>query len=129
MTKATGAQKLGQVRCMYMKRSGLGDARAEFGIYCRYDLNNPHNMRIYSVQRDTMYMRNKLVHQPYVSNELNLKKRVESPLPSDEVVDMVKEPPYWKGSMVRPSTWHTPDSLVIEPDPMLGHLTLDAHIL
>ncbi len=34
--------------------------RAEFGICFGYYLNNPHNIRrIYSVQRDTMYMRNK----------------------------------------------------------------------
>ncbi len=51
---------------MYMKRPELGDARAEFGIYCGYDLNNPNNMRIYSVQRDTMYVRNKFMSQPYV---------------------------------------------------------------
>ncbi len=67
------------------------------------------------VQRDTMYMRNKFVPQPYVPNELNLKQRVEPTLPPDQVVDMVKEQPYWKGSMVRPSTLHTPSSLVMGP--------------
>ena len=115
-----GAHKFGQVGYMYMKRPELGDARAEFGIYCGYDLNNPNNMRIYSVQRDTMYMRNKFMPQPYVPNELNLKRRVETTLPSDEVVDMVKEQPYWKGNMVRPSTWHTPSALALHPDPILG---------
>jgi hypothetical protein len=53
-------------------------------------------MRIYSVQRETMYMRNKFMPQPYVPNELNLKRRVETTLPSDQVVDMVKGQPYWK---------------------------------
>jgi hypothetical protein len=115
-----GAHKFGQVGYMYMKRPELGDARAEFGIYCGYDLNNPNNMRIYSVQRDTMYMRNKFMPQPYVPNELNLKRRVEPTLPSDEVVDMVKKQPYWKGNMVRPSTWHTPSALASNPDPMLS---------
>ncbi len=100
-----------------MKRPELDDVRAEFGIYVGYDLNNPHDMRIYSVQRDTMYMRNKFVPQPYVPNELNLKRRVEATLPSDQVIDMVKEQPYWRGSMVRPSTLHTPSSLV------MGHRT------
>jgi hypothetical protein len=75
-----GAHKFGQVGYMYMKN--FNDVRAEFGIYCCYDLNNPHNMRIYSVQRDTFYMRNKFVPQPYVPNELNLKQRVETTLPS-----------------------------------------------
>ena len=56
-----GAHKFGQVGYMYMKRPELDDVRAEFGIYVGYDLNNPHNMRIYSVQRDTMYIRNKFV--------------------------------------------------------------------
>ncbi len=28
--------------------------------------------------------------------------------------------PYWKGSMVRPSTWHTSSTLVMGPDPILG---------
>jgi hypothetical protein len=130
-----GAHKFGQVGYMYMKRPELDDVRAEFGIYVGYDLNNPHNMRIYSVQRDTMYMRNKFVPQPYVPNELNLKRRVEPTLPPDQVVDMVKEQPYWRGSMTRPSTWHTPSSLIMGPDPILGsfdarraHGTqLDAH--
>ncbi len=65
-------------------------------------------------------MRNKFVPQPYVPNELNLKQRVETTLPSDEVVDMVREQPYWKGNMVRPSTWHTASALVTGPDPILG---------
>jgi hypothetical protein len=79
-------------------------------------------MRIYSVQRDAMYMRNKFMSQPYVPNELNLKRKVEPTLPSDEVVDMVKEQPYWKGNMVRRSTWHTPSALVLSPDPILSLL-------
>jgi hypothetical protein len=41
-----------------------------------------------------LYMRNKFVPQPYVPHELNLKPRVETTLPSAEVVDMVKEQPY-----------------------------------
>jgi hypothetical protein len=85
-----GAHKFGQVRYMYMKRPELDDVRAEFGIYVGYDLNNPHNMRIYSVQRDAMYMRDKFVPQSYVPNDLNLKRRVEPTLPSDQVVGMVK---------------------------------------
>ncbi len=44
------------------------------------------------------------VSQPYAPNKLKLKRRVEATLPSDEVVDMLKEQPYWKGSMVRRST-------------------------
>ncbi len=58
--------------------------------------------------------------QPYVPNELNLKRRVETTLPSDEVGDMVKEQPYWKGNMVRPSTWHTPSALALNPAPILS---------
>jgi hypothetical protein len=85
-----GARKFGQVGYMYMKRPELDVLRAEFGIYVGYDLNNPHNMRIYSVWRDTMYMRNKFVPEPDVPNELNLKRRVEPTLPSDQVVDIVK---------------------------------------
>jgi hypothetical protein len=101
---------------VYMKKPEINDVRAEFSIYCGYDLNNPHNMRIYSIQRDTSYMRNKFIPQLYVPNELNLKRRVEMSLPSDDVVDMVKEQPYSKGSMIRPSTWHTPSSLVMGSD-------------
>jgi hypothetical protein len=82
-------------------------------------LSNP-NQIVYSVLRDTLYTRNKFAPQPYVRNELNLKQRVETKLPSDEVVDMVKEQPYWKRNMVRPSTWHTPSTLVTGPDPILG---------
>jgi hypothetical protein len=51
-----GNHKFGQVGYMFMKRPELNDTRVEFGIYCGYDLNNPNNMRIYSVQRDTLYM-------------------------------------------------------------------------
>ncbi len=67
-----------------------------------------------------MYVRNKFMPQAYVPNELNLKRRVETTLPSDEVVDMVKEQPYWKGNMVRPSTWHTPSAPALNPDPILS---------
>jgi hypothetical protein len=59
-----GTHKFGQVGYMYMKRPELDVLRAEFGIYVGYDLNNPHNMCIYSVQRDTMYMMNEFVPQP-----------------------------------------------------------------
>ncbi len=45
---------------------------------------------------------------------------MEPTLPPNQVVDMVKEQPYWKVSKVRPSTWHTPSSLVMGPDPILG---------
>jgi hypothetical protein len=84
-----GSYKFGQVGYMYMKRPELNDVRAEFGIYCGYDLNNLNSMRIYSVWRDTLYMRNKFVPQPYVPNEHNLKQRVETTLPSDEMVDII----------------------------------------
>ncbi len=103
-----------------MKRSEFSNVRAEFGIYYGYDLNNPNNMRVYSIQLDRMYMRNKIVPQSYVPNELILKRRVETTLPSDEVVDMVKKWPYWKSSMVRPPTWYAPSGLVTGPDSMLG---------
>ncbi len=63
-----GAHKFGQVGNMYMRRPELDVVRAEFGIYVGYDLNYPHNMCIYLVQRDTIYMRNKFVPQPYVPN-------------------------------------------------------------
>jgi hypothetical protein len=82
-----GSHKFGQVGYMYDVPE-LNDVQTEFGIYCDYDLNNTNNMRNYSVQRDTLHMRNKFVPQPYVPNELNLKQRVETTLRSDEVVDM-----------------------------------------